>query len=302
MKTSQVVGVLPDLVDDPLHPLLEVTPVAGPGHHAPQLELDHPLAGQRLRDVILHDALGDPFHDRGLAHIAGLADQHRVVLAAADSASTVCSISSSRPMRISAFPGPWRSGRGRTGPRRGGRPAAVSSRARRARRPWPASARCSASGVTRAPDGPRPRRFGVDGQREQDVLGPDMVPTLRGPRPAGPVFARGQLRRLAAALPRPGLLRLDLTGDRLRVGPAPGHSWRPGGLAGGGRPARCSVSRSAPPPPAARAARPRRRAARLGALVRRVMSTPGVGLRPGRSAGTSGRARNWSTGWSPPQP
>ena len=80
-EDDQLVAVLADLVDDLLEPLLEVAAVAGAGHQAGQVELDHPLALQRLRHVAVGDALGEPLDDRRLAD-TGLADQHRVVLGA----------------------------------------------------------------------------------------------------------------------------------------------------------------------------------------------------------------------------
>ncbi len=81
-EDDQVVAVLPDLVDNPLDPLLEVAAVAGAGHHAGQLQLHDPLAPQRLRHVLVQDALREALDDRGLAH-PSLADQDRVVLAPA---------------------------------------------------------------------------------------------------------------------------------------------------------------------------------------------------------------------------
>ena len=80
-EDDELVAVLPDLVDDPAQALLEVAAVAGTGDDARELELDDPLARQRLRDFLVDDALSDALHDRRLAD-ARLADQHRIVLAA----------------------------------------------------------------------------------------------------------------------------------------------------------------------------------------------------------------------------
>ena len=71
-----------DLLQHLLQALLEVTPVAAPGHQGPEVEGVELLAGQGLGDVVGHDALGQALDDGGLAD-AGLADQHRVVLGAA---------------------------------------------------------------------------------------------------------------------------------------------------------------------------------------------------------------------------
>jgi len=79
-EDDELVTVLADLVDDPAQALLEVTAVASASDHARQLELNDPLARQRLRDFLVHDALRDSLDDGGLAH-SGLADQHRIVLA-----------------------------------------------------------------------------------------------------------------------------------------------------------------------------------------------------------------------------
>jgi Protein of unknown function (DUF3170). len=62
-----------------LEPLLEFAPVLGAGQQQADVEGDDLLVPQRLGDVAVHDPLGQPLHDGGLAH-AGLADQHRIVL------------------------------------------------------------------------------------------------------------------------------------------------------------------------------------------------------------------------------
>jgi hypothetical protein len=71
----------PDLLEDLLEALLEVTPVAAPRHERAEVERVELLALQGLGDVVAHDALGEPLHDGGLAH-PRLADEHRVVLRA----------------------------------------------------------------------------------------------------------------------------------------------------------------------------------------------------------------------------
>ena len=75
------VGLL-DLVKHALEAFLEFAAVLAPGHHGAQVEADEALVLQCARHVAGHDALGEAFHDGGLAH-AWLADQHRVVLRAA---------------------------------------------------------------------------------------------------------------------------------------------------------------------------------------------------------------------------
>ena len=64
-----------------LQPLLELAPVLGAGHHRGQVQHHETLVGQAVRHIAVDDPLGQSLHDGGLAH-AGLADQHRVVLAA----------------------------------------------------------------------------------------------------------------------------------------------------------------------------------------------------------------------------
>ena len=71
-----------DFLEHGLQPVLELAAVLGAGDQRPQVEGDHALVLERLRDVALHDALGEALDDRGLAD-ARLADQHRVVLGAA---------------------------------------------------------------------------------------------------------------------------------------------------------------------------------------------------------------------------
>ena len=67
------------LLHDGLEPLLEFTPVLGPGDELADVQRHDLLVAERLGDVAVDDALGQPLDDGGLAH-ARLADQHRVVL------------------------------------------------------------------------------------------------------------------------------------------------------------------------------------------------------------------------------
>jgi hypothetical protein len=80
-EDDQPVGVAADLLDDVVHPLLEVAPVAGARDDPRQVQGDHPPPGEHVRDVVVRDPLGQALHDRRLAD-ARVADQHRVVLAA----------------------------------------------------------------------------------------------------------------------------------------------------------------------------------------------------------------------------
>ena len=68
-----------DLLQDGLETLLELAAVLGARDHRPEVQRDHPLVLERLRDVAGHDPLRQPLDDRRLAH-AGLPDQDRVVL------------------------------------------------------------------------------------------------------------------------------------------------------------------------------------------------------------------------------
>ncbi len=71
----------PDLLQDLLETLLEVTPVTTTGYERAQVEGVELLALKRLRDVVVHDLLGQPFDDGGLANTR-LTDENRVVLRA----------------------------------------------------------------------------------------------------------------------------------------------------------------------------------------------------------------------------
>ena len=68
-----------DLLEHRLEPLLELAAVLGPGNEGPHVEGDQTLVVESLGDVAAYDALGQAFHDRGLAD-ARLTDENRVVL------------------------------------------------------------------------------------------------------------------------------------------------------------------------------------------------------------------------------
>ena len=71
-----------DLVEDGLQPLLKLAAVLGPGDQGTHVQGEDGLVLQGGGHVPLDDPLGQPLGDGGLAH-AGLADEHRVVLALA---------------------------------------------------------------------------------------------------------------------------------------------------------------------------------------------------------------------------
>src|SRR6185436_5132441 len=71
----------PDLLEDLLQPLLEVTAVARTGNKGTEVEGVDLLVLERLGHLALDDVLGEALDDGGLAD-AGLADQDRVVLGA----------------------------------------------------------------------------------------------------------------------------------------------------------------------------------------------------------------------------
>jgi hypothetical protein len=75
------VGVA-DVVQDGLEAVLELAPELCPGDHRAQVEGDDALVLQALGDVTGDHALGQPLDDGGLAH-ARLADEDRVVLGSA---------------------------------------------------------------------------------------------------------------------------------------------------------------------------------------------------------------------------
>ena len=69
----------PDLAEHGPQALLELTAVLGPGHQGAHVQAEDRLVAQALRDIAAGDPLGQPFHDRGLAH-PRITDQDRVVL------------------------------------------------------------------------------------------------------------------------------------------------------------------------------------------------------------------------------
>ena len=70
-----------DLLEHRLQALFELAPELGAGDQGAQVQGHQALVLQALGDVAVDDALGQAFHDGGLAH-PGLADEHRVVLGA----------------------------------------------------------------------------------------------------------------------------------------------------------------------------------------------------------------------------
>ena len=70
-----------ELFNDLLQPLLELAPVLGARHQRAHVHGYHPLPLQGMRHGSGHDAVGQPFHDGGLAH-PWLSDEDRVVLGA----------------------------------------------------------------------------------------------------------------------------------------------------------------------------------------------------------------------------
>ena len=73
--------VFGQLLEHRLEALLELATVLGPGQQGRHVERQDALALERLGHFTGHNALGQPFHNGGLAH-AGFANQHRVVFAA----------------------------------------------------------------------------------------------------------------------------------------------------------------------------------------------------------------------------
>jgi hypothetical protein len=71
--------VLGQVAQHGLQALLELAAELGAGDERAHVQRQHALAAQALRDLVVDDALGQAFGDRGLAH-ARFADQHRVVL------------------------------------------------------------------------------------------------------------------------------------------------------------------------------------------------------------------------------
>ena len=72
---------LADLVHHRLEALLELSAILGARDDSGEIQRDDALVLERLGNLVLHDPLGQPLGDGGLAH-ARLADQDRVVLLA----------------------------------------------------------------------------------------------------------------------------------------------------------------------------------------------------------------------------
>ena len=75
------VGMRLQLLEHLLEPLLEVAAIAGAGQERAHVQREHGGSRQHFRHFAFHDALGEPFRDRGLAD-AGLAHEQRIVLLA----------------------------------------------------------------------------------------------------------------------------------------------------------------------------------------------------------------------------
>jgi hypothetical protein len=73
--------VLRDLLEHRFQAFLELAAILGAGQQPGHVEHQHLLALQRIRDLVIDDALRQAFDDRRLAD-ARFADQHRVVLGA----------------------------------------------------------------------------------------------------------------------------------------------------------------------------------------------------------------------------
>ena len=80
-EDDDLAGRRRDLLKHGLQPLLELAAILGARHHGAEVERHQALVLQAFRHVALDDALGQTFHDGGLAD-AGLADQDGVVLGA----------------------------------------------------------------------------------------------------------------------------------------------------------------------------------------------------------------------------
>ena len=70
-----------NLFDHLLQTFFKLAAVHGAGDEAAHVQHDQPAVEQRFRHVAVDDALGQPFHDGGLAH-AGFTDERRIVLGA----------------------------------------------------------------------------------------------------------------------------------------------------------------------------------------------------------------------------
>ena len=231
---DQLVAVLADLVDDLLQPLLEVAPVPGPGDQARQVEPDQALVAERVGHLAVDDALRDALHDRGLAD-AGLPDQHRVVLRPPrQHLDRLLDLVLAADHRVDAALAGHRGqigavlvdgGRVRRGP------------ARRASPPRPPPAGRLLQRLRRdprLPELPSGGRLGVDREREQQVLGPDVG---RAERPGDlpgveqrPLGRRGKVGGSSRGSPRCALAT-RCPGDGVGVGAGRGEQAADGVLA-----------------------------------------------------------------------
>ncbi len=238
-EDDQLLGVGADLTDDVVHPLLEVTPVAGARDHARQVQGDHAASAQYVGHVPLGDALRQPLHDGGLAD-ARVTDQHGVVLAAAgEDLDGLLDLLVPADHRVDA-PLPCQFGE----------VAAVLVQGRRVRRARPLGlgdlrrlgrgGRREAGRVQDVPGG----RVGVRGQGAEHVLRAD-VAVAAGPGHVvrvqqGPFGGRGEGQRgrrrcvLRAVLGRARPV-VDLRRQRVGIGPGLAEQG-PGGLGGERRP------------------------------------------------------------------
>ncbi len=81
-EQNDLAFALGQVIQHALQALFELTAELGTGDQRAHVQRQHALAAQALGHFVVDDALGQPFHDGGLAH-ARFADQHRVVLGAA---------------------------------------------------------------------------------------------------------------------------------------------------------------------------------------------------------------------------
>ena len=279
MKTISWSLLSRDLVDHGLQALLELAAVLRAGDHPGQVERDQPSPGERLGNLVVHDALGDALDDRGLAD-AGVADQHRVVLRAPrEDLDRLLDLVGPPDHRVElALAGELRSGRGCTG-----------------RASWWCSAACRLALAIDAADDrapqlgvrePEPPKdlagLGVlvPRERQQDVFRPDvrgaelarLLVRGRGSRAWRPATARATRRR-GSPLSASSSISAAI-GLRDRPRPARGRARQlvlQRRRAGGGR---CPGRGCPSPRPSARPAARSSRVASLKSSVTSICSTP----------------------------
>ncbi len=239
-EDDQLFGVGADLLDDVVHPLLEVAPVAGPGDDRRQVQGDHAPPEEDVGHVALGDALGEPLHDRGLAD-ARVADQHGVVLAApGEHLDGLLDLLVAPDHRVDP-PLPGQGGEvtavlvQRRGARRG--PRALRARWGGLRRLRLAGGGVP-GGVQDVPGG----RVGVGGQGAEHMLGADVAGAARaghlvgveqGALDGGGQGQRGRRRGLARAVLHRARPVVDLGRQRVGVRARPAEQ-APGRLGGEG--------------------------------------------------------------------